>query len=114
MRELICRDDELSVGVAAHSVDGARRAGSNGIGVATRMLRCDGDGAIRTTNNGVLVIERIGFAEVNNEAGVFGSAHEGDGGSGFNTKGFVGFGTGDARGRGRRGALAASNVDGAR
>jgi hypothetical protein len=69
--ELIGRDDELRVGVAAHGVDGAGGASANGVGVAAGMLRDDGDGTVGAAHDGTFVIEGIGVAEVNDEAGVF-------------------------------------------
>jgi len=40
------RNDQLGVGIAAHSVDCAGRASSDGISVAAGMLGSYGDGAI--------------------------------------------------------------------
>jgi hypothetical protein len=106
-------NDELSVGVAAHAVDGAGGASSDGIGIAAGMLGGDGDGTIGTTHDDTVVIEGIGGAEVDDEAGVFGAAHKGDGGAHFNAEGFVGLSAGNARGRGGIGSPAALDVDGA-
>ena len=77
------------------------------------MFCGDGDGAIRATDDGAIVIEGIGVAEVDDGAGVFRAAREGDGGAGLNAKGLIGFGAGDAWGGGGGGALAAPDVDGA-
>jgi len=111
-RELVGGNDELGVGIAAHAVDGAGSASTNRIGVAAGMFGDDSDGTIRTAHDGTLVIEGIGAAEVNNEAGILGSAHESDAGANFNAEGFVFLGTGNAWGRGGVGTLAALYVDG--
>lgn len=76
------------------------------------MLGDDGDGAISAAHDGAFVIEGIGAAKVDDEAGVFGTAHEGDGGSDFNAEGFVLLGVGDAGFCGGESALAAPDVDG--
>lgn len=111
-RGLVGGNDELGVGVAAHAVDGAGSACTNRIGVAAGMFGDDSDGTIRTAHDGALVIERIGAAEVNNEAGVLGSAHKSNAGAHFNAEGFVFLGTGNAWGRSGVGTLAALDVDG--
>src|SRR6516162_11516253 len=88
-RELVSRDDELGVGIAAHSVDGAGSASANGVGVAAGMLGDHGDGSIGTAHDRPFVVKWIGAAEVNNEAGILGTAHERDASSNFNAEGFV-------------------------
>jgi hypothetical protein len=45
-RRLVGGNDELRVVLAAHAVDGAGGASTNGVGVATGMLGDDRDGAI--------------------------------------------------------------------
>jgi hypothetical protein len=112
-RELVSRNDELGVGVATHAVNGAGRASAHGIRVATWMLGDDGDGSIGAAHDRPFVIEGIRAAEVDDEACVLRTAHEGDGGSDFNAEGFVLLGVGDARFCGCVGTLAAPDVDGA-
>src|SRR6266550_2895528 len=84
-----------------------------GVGVAAGMLGGEGNGAIRAAYDGALVIEGIGSAEVDDEAGVLGTARKCDGGAHLNTGGFVGLGIGNARGRGGIGTPATPDVDGA-
>ena len=112
-RELVSGNDQLGVGVAAHPVDGAGGASADGVGVAAGMLGGEGNGAIRAAYDGALVIEGIGSAEVDDEAGVLGTARKCDGGAHLNTEGFVGLGIGNARGRGGIGTPATPDVDGA-
>jgi len=111
--ESIGGNDELGVGLATHAVDGAGGASANRVGVTAGMLGDHSDGTIRTAHDGALVIEGIGAAEVNDEAGVLRGAGEGDGGANFDAEGFVRLGVGNARGRGGIGPLAAPDVDGA-
>ena len=111
--ELVCGNDQLGVGVATHPVDGAGCASADGVGVAAGMLGGDGNGAIRAAYDGALVIEGIGSAEVDDEAGVLGIACKCDAGAHLNTEGFVGLGIGNARGRGGIGTPATPDVDGA-
>ena len=110
-RELVSRDDELGVGIAAHAVDGAGSASANGAGVAAGMLGDHGDGSIGAAHDRPFVVKWIGAAEVNNEAGILGTAHERDASSNFNAEGFVLLGVGDARFCGCVGTLAAPDVD---
>ena len=79
----------MSVGVAAHAVDGAGRASADGVGVATGMLGRDGNGAIRSSYDRAIVVEWIGAAIVDHEARVLRTAHKGDAGSHFHTECFV-------------------------
>jgi hypothetical protein len=113
-RELVGGNNELSVGVAAHAVDGAGSASANGIGVTARMLGGNGDGTISAAHDRAFMVKGIGAAEVNDEARVLGTAHKRDAGSNFNAEGFVGLGVGNARGSGGVRALVALDVDGAR
>jgi hypothetical protein len=78
------------------------------------MFGDDGDGSISAAHDGAFVVEGIGAAEVDHEAGVFGTAHEGYGGSDFNAEGFVLLGIWNARFCGGEGALAAPDIDRAR
>jgi hypothetical protein len=78
------------------------------------MLGDHGDGSIGTAHDRPFVVEGIRAAEVDDEACVLGTAHEGDRGSDFNAEGFVLLGVGDARFCGCVGTLAAPDVDGAR
>jgi len=112
-RELVGGNDQLGVGVAAHPIDSAGGAGSDGVGIAASMLGRDGNGPIGSTYYGALVIEGIGATEVDDEAGVPGTAHKCDGGANSNAEGFVGLGVGNARRRRGRAAPAALDVDGA-
>ncbi len=79
----------MGVGVAAHAVDGAGRASSDGVAVATGMLGRDGNGAIRSSYDRAIVIEWIGAAIVDHEARVLRTAHKGDAGSHLHTECFV-------------------------
>ena len=106
------RNDQLGVGIAAHSVDCAGRASSDGISVAAGMLGGDGNGTIRAAYDGARMIKGIGTSEVDNEARVIRIARKSDGGAYLNAEDFVGLGVGYARGRGGIGAPAASDVDG--
>jgi hypothetical protein len=99
-RELICRNDQLGVGLAAHAVDGPGSASTNGIGVTAGLFRDDSNRAIGAAHDGALVIEGIGAAEANDEAGVLRGAGESDGGANFDAEGFVGLGTRNVRSRG--------------
>ena len=111
-RESVGRNNQLGVGVAAHTVDSTRGASSDRIGVAAWMLGGHGNGAIRAAQDGTLVIKWIGTVEVDDEASVLRIAHKGDGGADLNAEDFVGFCVGYARGRGGIGAPAAPDVDG--
>ena len=112
-RELVGGNDELGVALAAHAVDGAGGASANGVGVAPGKFGSDGDGTISAAHDGALVIEGVGAAEVNDEAGVLRGAGESDGGADLNAEGFVGLGVGNAGRSGGIGPLAALDVDGA-
>jgi len=111
-RESVGRNNQLGVGVAAHTVDSTRGASSDRIGVAAWMLGGHGNGAIRAAHDGTLVIKWISTVEVDDEASVFRTAHKGDGGADLNAEDFVGFCVGYARSCGGRGAPAAPDVDG--
>lgn len=111
-RELVGGNDQLGVGVAAHPVDSAGGASTDGVGVAARMLSGDGDRAIGATQDGTVVVERIVAAEVDDKAGAPRAAHKSDAGADFNTKGFVGLGVRNARGRCGMSGSAAPDVDG--
>jgi hypothetical protein len=50
-------NDELSISIAAHAIDRAGGASSDGVGVTAGMLCRDGDGAIGAADDGTLVIE---------------------------------------------------------
>lgn len=63
-------NDELSVSVAAHAIDSAGGASSDGICVASGMLCGDRDGAIRAADDGPVVIEGVCGAEIDDEASV--------------------------------------------
>jgi hypothetical protein len=112
--ELVGGNDELSVGVAAHTVDGARDTCADGVGVTARMLGRDSDRPIRAANNRTLVVKRIRLVEVDDETRVFGTCRESDGGIDLYAERFVGFGTGDTRRRCGVGALASPDINGAR
>src|SRR5258708_30092560 len=88
--ELVSRNDQLGAGVAAHPVDGAGGASADGVGVAAGMLGGDGNGAIRAAYDRAFMIEGIASAEVDDKAGVLGTARKCDGGAHLNTEGFVG------------------------
>ena len=88
-RESVGRNNQLGVGVAAHTVDRTRGASSDRIGVAAWMLGGHGNGAIRAAHDGTLVIKRIGTVEVDDEASVLRTAHKGDAGSHLHTECFV-------------------------
>jgi len=111
-RESVGRNNQLGVGVAAHTVDSTRGASSDRIGVAAWMFGGHGNGAIRAAYDGTLVIKWITTVEVDDEASVLRTAHKGDGGANLNAEDFVGFCVGYARGRGGIGAPAAPDVDG--
>ena len=113
MRQLVGGNDDLGVGVAAHAVDGTGGASADGIGIAARMFGGDGDRAIRAAYDGAFVIERIGAAEVDDEAGILGTAHKRNAGADFDAEGFVGLSIGNAGSRGGTGRPAALDVDGA-
>ena len=85
----------MGLGVAAHAVHSASGAGSNRVCIAARMFSRDGNRTIGATDNGPLMIERIGAAEIDDKAGVLGTAHEGHVGTNFNAKRFIGFGVGN-------------------
>ena len=104
----------MSLGVATHTVDGARDARAHGVAVTTRMLGRDSDRPFRAANNGTLVVKRIRLVEVDDETGVFGPCRESDGGTDLYAERFVGFGTGDTRRRCGVGALASSDIYDAR
>ena len=103
----------MRVGIATHAIDGAGGAGANGVGVATGMLGGNADGTISATHDRAFVVKWIGAAEVNDEAGILGTARKGDGGTNFNAEGSVGLGIGNVGGRRGIGAPAAPDVDGA-
>ena len=77
-RELVSRDDELGVGIATHTVNGAGRASAHGIRVATWMLGGDGDGTIGAAHDRAFVIEGIGVPKSDDEASVLRTAHKRD------------------------------------
>ena len=77
------------------------------------MFGSEGDGTISAAHDTACVIEGVGAAEVNDEAGVLRGAGERDGGADLNTEGFVGLGVGNAGRCGGIGTLAAFDVDGA-
>lgn len=104
----------MSFGVAAHAIDRAGGASADRIRVATWMFGGDGDGTIGATNDRTFVGKRIRLAEVNDEASVFGTGGESDGGADFNAEGFVGLGVGDTRSSGCVSASATPDIDGAR
>ena len=110
-QKLVGGNDELSVSVAAHAVDGARGASTDGVGVAARMFGGDGDRAICAANDGTFVVKRIGTPEVDDETGVLGTRGESDASANLNTESFVGLGVGDTRCRGGEGASAAPDID---
>jgi hypothetical protein len=112
-RELVGRNNELGDRVAAHAIDCAGDASSDGVGVAAGMLSGHCDGAIGTAYDGAFMIEGIGATEVDDEPGVLRTAHKSNGGACFNAEGFVGLGVGNARSRSGIGAPAALDVDGA-
>jgi hypothetical protein len=112
-RELVGRNNELGVRIAAHAIDGSGDASSDRVGVAAGMLGRDCDRAIGTSYDGAFVIEGIGTTEVDDEPGVLRTAHKSNSGPCFNAEGFVGLGVGNARGRSGIGAPAALDVDGA-
>lgn len=72
-RKLLGGNDELSDGVAAHAVDRARGASTDGILVATGVFGGDGDGTIRAANDRTFVVKGVVFTEVNHETGVLGT-----------------------------------------
>jgi hypothetical protein len=111
-QESVRRNNQLGVGVAAHTVDSTGGASSDGIGVTAWMFGGDGNGAIRAAYDSTLVIKRINTSEVDDEAGILRTAHKGDGGANLNAEDFVGFCVRYARGRGCTGAPAAPDVDG--
>jgi hypothetical protein len=106
-------NNQLGVSVAAHAVDRAGRASADGVGVATRMLGGDGNGAIRAAYDGALMIEWVGAAVIDHEARVLGIAHKGHGRPHLNTEGFVGLGVWNTRSCGGIRTPAAPDVDGA-
>jgi len=112
-RELVGRNNELGVRIAAHAINGSGDASSDGVGVAAGMLGGDCDRAIGTSYDGAFVIEGIGSTEVDDEPGVLRTAHKSNSGPCFNAEGFVGLGVGNARGRSGIRAPAALDVDGA-
>ena len=77
------------------------------------MFGGDGNGTIGAAYDGTFVIEGIGAAEVDDEAGIPGITHKGDGGANFDAEGFVGLSVGNARSRGCIGTPASPDVDGA-
>lgn len=113
-QELVSGDDELRVGIAAHAVDCACGASTDGVSVAAGMLGGNGDGTISATHDRALVVKWIGAAEVNDEAGILGTAHERDARSNFNAERFVRLGVGNVGRSGGVRALVALDVDGAR
>jgi len=113
-QESVGGNDELRVSVAAHAANGAGGASADGIGVATRMLGDDGDGAICAANDGTFMVKGIVLTEVDDETGVFGTGGESDGGADLNAERFVGFCVKDTRFRGSVVASAAPDIDGAR
>jgi len=77
------------------------------------MFGGDANRAIGAAYDGTLVIEGIGAAEVDHEAGILGTTHKINGGANLNAESFVGLRIGNAGGRGGTGAPAALDVDGA-
>jgi hypothetical protein len=71
------------------------------------------NGTVGAAHDGTFVIEGIGVAEVNDEAGVFRATRKGNSRADFNAEGFVGLGIGKARGSGGVRALVTLDVDGA-
>jgi|SRR6516164_6011600 len=112
-RELVGGNDKLRVGVAAHAVDSACGASTDGVSVAAGVPGGNGDRTIGAAHDRAFVIKGIGAAEVNDEAGVLGTAHEGDAGSDFNAERFVGLGVGNIRRSGGVRPLVTLDVDGA-
>jgi hypothetical protein len=104
----------LRVGVTAHAIYGARGAGSDGVGVATGVFCSDGDRTVGTADDRTLMIEGIGFAEVDDEPSIFGTTHKGDCGANLDAEDLVRLGVRNTGGRGGQSALTAPDVDGAR
>ena len=77
------------------------------------MLGGHGNGTIGAANDGTFVIKGVGAAEVDDEAGIPGITHKGDGGSNFDAEGFVGLSVGNARRRSCIVTPASPDVDGA-
>src|ERR1700752_3538824 len=94
--------------------NGARGARSDGVCVAAGVFCSDSDRAVGAADDRTLMIEGIGFAEVDDEASIFGTTHKGDCGTNFDAERLVRLGVGNAGRRGGQGALTAPNVDGAR
>jgi len=63
-------DYELGYVVAAHAVGRSGRARSYRVRIAARMLGGHGNGPIGTAHDGALVVQRIGGAEIKDEARV--------------------------------------------
>jgi len=103
----------LRVGVAAHAVDRAGSASANGIGVAAGMLCGNADGTISATHDRAFVVKWVGAAEVNDEAGILGTAHERDARSNLDAERFVGLGVWNVGRSGGVRPLVALDVDGA-
>ena len=82
----------MSVGVAAHAVDRAGGASTDGIRVATRMFGRDGYGAICAANDGTFVVKGIFLPKINDKARVLGTGGKGDCGADFNAERLIGFG----------------------
>ena len=110
---LVCGDDELYVGLAAHAVDGTGPTGSGGVLVASGFFGHSGDGAVRAADDGSRRIKRRCGAKVDDEAYVFAGALELDRCSGFEAEERVALGVGDA-GSGRSRVGGASDVNGTR
>ena len=111
---LVGGNDQLSDGVAAHAVDGARGASADRICIATRMFGSDGNSALRAARDGTFVVKGIVFAKVDDKADVLRIGGERHSGADFNAEGFVGLSVGDTRLSGGVSASAAPDIDGAR